>query len=33
MAKNNKQSNRMPSGNTENESEGMDNELHELFLD
>src|SRR5436305_677848 len=35
MPKENKQSNRMSSGgNTENESEsGMDNELHELFLD
>jgi ferritin-like metal-binding protein YciE len=34
MAKNNKQSNRMSSGgNMESESEGMDNELHALFLD
>jgi ferritin-like metal-binding protein YciE len=32
MAKNNKQSNRMSSGGNM-ESEGMDNELHELFLD
>ena len=34
MAKQNKASNRMSSrGGMENESEGMDNELHELFLD
>jgi ferritin-like metal-binding protein YciE len=34
MPKENKQSNRMSSrGNTEPESEGMDTELHELFLD
>ena len=32
MPKNNRESNRM-SSNTENESEGMDNDLHELFLD
>jgi ferritin-like metal-binding protein YciE len=34
MPKNNRDSNRMSSrNNTENESEGMDTELHELFLD
>src|SRR5437868_14556603 len=34
MAKNNKQTNRMSSrGNMKSESEGMDNELHALFLD
>jgi ferritin-like metal-binding protein YciE len=33
MAKQNKESNRMTGGKAENESEGMDNDLHELFLD
>jgi len=33
MPKENKQSNRMPSQNPESESQGMDNDLHELFLD